>query len=47
MEKKVKEVTTGYTFYVFQTKTNGSPSMKVAFHSLLENGWMPVGDDYE
>ena len=47
MEKKVKEVTTSYTFYVFQTKTNGSPSMKVAFHSLLENGFTPVGDDYE
>lgn len=44
---KVKEVNTSYTFYVFQTRSNGNPSMKVAFHSLLENGWMPAGDDYE
>lgn len=47
MDKKVKEVTTSYTFYVFQTRSNGEPSMKVAFHSLLENEWMPVDDDYE
>ena len=44
---KSKETDTSYTFYVFQTKSNGELSMKVAFHSLLENGWMPVGDDYE
>ena len=47
MGNKVKEINTSYTFYVFTTKSNGAPSMKVAFHSLLENGWMPAGDDYE
>lgn len=44
---KPKETDTSYTFYVFQTRSNWEPSMKVAFHSLLENGWMPTGDDYE
>ena len=40
-------IETSYTFYVFQTKSNNVPTMKVKFHSLLENGWMPVDDDYE
>ena len=47
MGNEVKEINTSYTFYVFTTKNNGVPSMEVSFHSLLENGWDPVGDDYE
>ena len=45
--KNAAEINTAYTFYVFQTSSKYVPRMKVIFHSLLENGWMPVGDDYE
>ena len=33
---------TGYTFYIFQTRSDGRSSMEVKFHSLLENGFEPV-----
>ena len=46
-ENKVKEINTSYTFYIFQDKKDRSHDIKIKFHSLLEDGWYPVGDDYE
>ena len=47
MENKVKEINTSYTFYIFQDKNDRSHDIKIKFHSLLQDGWTPVGDDYE
>ena len=47
MENKVKEIKTSYTCYIVQDRKDRSHDIKIKFHALLEDGWMPVGDDYE
>ena len=47
MKNNVKETNTSYTFYTFQDTKDRSHDIKIKFHSLLEDGWTPVGEDYE
>ena len=43
MENKVKEINTRHTFYILQDKKDRSHDLKLKLHSLLEDGWSPVG----